>query len=281
MKIGQYEIYPIETGFFSLDGGAMFGIVPKTIWSKSNIPDEKNRLKLAVRSLLIIGNGKKILIDTGIGSKFLPKYLEIYDVDTNTFNLEKSLTALNIAKEEITDVIISHLHFDHAGGSTYLDGEKLKPTFPNARHHIQRTQWMQALNPTERDKASFMPEDYLPLRDYGLLELVDGECEIFPNISLLVMEGHTPGLQLVKISDSVKTLLYCADLIPLSSHIPLPYIMGFDLYPHKTLEEKKRILARAVEEDWICFFEHDPKIIAGKIIQTPKGYMLGSPVNFD
>ena len=281
MKIGNYELHPIETGRFGLDGGAMFGIVPKPLWSKTNPPDERNRIELAARALLIIGHGKKILVDNGNGSKFTEKQVDIYRLDMRQYNIHNSLKRVGLTTKDITDVILTHLHFDHAGGSTYREDGKLKPTFPNARYYVQKAHWDQAMNPTEKDRGSFMPDDFIPLKEYGLLEFVDDELEIFLNITLMVMHGHTAAQQLPKISDGKTTLLYCCDLFPTASHIPLPYIMAYDLRPLTTLEEKRRVLRSAVDEGWILFFEHDPRTIAGRAKLTEKGYGFDSPVIFD
>ncbi|MBI1804436.1 MAG: MBL fold metallo-hydrolase [Ignavibacteriae bacterium] len=281
MKVGNYELHSIETGRFGLDGGAMFGIVPKPLWSKVNPPDDRNRITLAARALLIVGNGRRILVDNGNGPKFTEKQVDIYRLDTSQFELTKSLTQYGLTTADITDVLLTHLHFDHAGGSTYKENGELKPTFPHAKYYVQKAHWEQAMNPTEKDRGSFMPDDFLPLRQHGVLEFIEGEGEIFPQVSLVVVNGHTAAQQLPKISDGRTTLLYCCDLFPTTSHIPLPYIMAYDLRPLTTLEEKKKILHQAVDEDWILFFEHDPKTVAGKITRTDKGYTFGSPVMFD
>ena len=278
MKIAQYELYPIETGRFSLDGGAMFGIVPKPLWSRTNPPDGKNRIELAARALLIVGNGRKILVDNGNGTKFSPKQREIYNLDVSRYDLQTSLSERGVSPDDITDVILTHLHFDHAGGSTVWDNRTLRPVFRNAKYYVQKAHWEQAMNPTEKDRGSFMPDDFLPLRQHGVLELVEGECELFPDISLVVVNGHTTAQQLPKISDDTITLLYCCDLLPTTAHIPLPYIMAYDLRPLTTLEEKKKLLRCAVEEQWILFFEHDPVTVAGKVKGNEKGYMFDGPV---
>lgn len=281
MNIGNYDIHPIETGRFSLDGGAMFGVVPKPLWSRTYPPDDRNRIELAARALLIVGNGKKILIDNGNGPKFTDKLVDIYRLDMSRYDIQKSLGRFGLSTKDITDVILTHLHFDHAGGSTYRENGKLMLTFPNARYYVQKAQWNQALDPTEKDRASFMPDDFLPLKEHDVLELVDGEFEIFPNISLLVMNGHTASQQLPKISDGKTTLLYCCDLFPTTAHIPLPYIMAYDLRPLTTLEEKKRVLGQALEEHWTLFFEHDPKTVAGTVQLTERGFTFGAPAQID
>ena len=281
MKIGNYQIHPIETGRFALDGGAMFGVVPKPLWEKINPPDDRNRITLSARALLVVGNNRKILIDNGNGSKFTEKQVDIYRLEMDEFDLSRSLHQYGLTPHDITDVILTHLHFDHAGGSTVRDNGVLRPTFPNAKYYVQKSQWNQAMNPTEKDRGSYMPDDYLPLRNAGVLEFVDGEFEIFPLISLVVLHGHTSALQVPKISDGVTTLLYSCDLFPTASHILLPYIMAYDLRPLVTLEEKKRILEAACEEDWTLFFEHDPKVLAGKVKRTGKGYIFDAPSLID
>jgi glyoxylase-like metal-dependent hydrolase (beta-lactamase superfamily II) len=281
MKIADYELYPIETGRFALDGGAMFGVVPKPLWAKSNPPDDRNRIELAARALLIIGNGRKILVDNGNGPKFSEKQIDIYHLDMSQYEIHRSLKQHGLTAADITDVILTHLHFDHAGGSTYKENGEIKPTFPNAKYYVQKAHCQQAMHPTEKDRGSFMKDDFMPLMEHGVLELIDGEFEIFPNISLVIVNGHTAAQQLPKISDGATTLLYCCDLFPTTSHIPLPYIMAYDLRPLTTLEEKKKILRRATDEDWILFFEHDPNTVAGKVKVSEKGYMFDAPVAFD
>ncbi len=279
MKIGAYNIYPIETGTFWLDGGAMFGVVPKVLWEKTNKSDERNRVQLAARCLLIVGNGKTILMDNGNGRKITDKFRDLYTLEMESGELNKSLAKHNIKPDQVTDVILSHLHFDHAGGSTIKENDKLIPAFPNARFYVQKSQWENSLKPTERDQASYSKDDYLPLQEYGVLQLVDGEKELFEGISVLVSSGHTPALQMLKISDGSSTLFYPADLAPFTSHIPLPYIMGFDLQPLNTLADKKRIFKQAVDEDWTLFFEHDTVVAAGKIKITDKGFAFDHEVD--
>ncbi|MBI5214442.1 MAG: MBL fold metallo-hydrolase [Ignavibacteriae bacterium] len=280
MMIGNYELYQIETGRFALDGGAMFGIIPKPLWSKTNPPDERNRITLAARALLLIGNGRKILIDNGNGSKFTEKQVDIYRLDMTQFELNKSLQEIGLTADDITDVILTHLHFDHAGGSTVKENGVLRPTFRNAKYYVQKAHWEQAMNPTERDKGSFMYDDFMPLKEHGVLEFVDGEVELFPNIQMVVVNGHTAAQQLPKISDGNSTLLHCCDLFPTTAHVPLPYIMAYDLRPLVTLEERKKILKQATEEHWLLFFEHDPNTVAGTVKLTDKGYSFDKVVDF-
>ncbi|HHE55300.1 MAG TPA: MBL fold metallo-hydrolase [Caldithrix abyssi] len=278
MKIGPYEIFTVQTGYVSLDGGAMFGVVPKVLWNKTNPADELNRIQLALRTLVINGNDRLILIDAGVGSKMNEKLQKIYNVDHQEHELEQGLAEKGITFDQVTDVIITHLHFDHVGGATIEENGVLKPTFPNAKYYVQGEQWYWANHPSEKDRASYMPENFKPIEEAGQLVELDGPKELFPGIEVLVMYGHTHGMQLPKISDGQSTLLYCADLIPTASHIPLPWIMAYDNNPLITLEEKKRLLPKAAEENWILVFEHDPFRPAGTVVQTEKGYALGDEI---
>lgn len=274
MKIGNYTLNSIETGRFSLDGGAMFGVVPWVFWSKTNPPDERQRIKLAARCLLLRGEGRTILVDIGNGTKWNDKLKDIYHLDNSEFTLESSLANVGVKPEDVTDVILTHLHFDHCGGSTKLVNGKLEITFPNATHYVQKGHWELSQNPTDRDRASFMKDDFMLLHESGELKFIDGEKEIFPGISVMVCNGHTSAQQLPLISDGTKTLLFCCDLVPTTSHIPFPYVMGYDLRPLVTLEEKKRILPKAEQEGWMLFFEHDPETIAATLQKTEKGYSI-------
>jgi len=274
LKIGGYEIFTVETGYVSLDGGAMFGVIPKSFWDKTNPADNLNRIQLAMRILVIKNDERTILVDTGVGTKMNEKLSKIYNVDHSKFDLSGSLANKGIKLEDVTDVIITHLHFDHAGGATYYDNNELKLTFPNAQHYVQGEQWHWANNPSDKDRASYMPENFRPILEAGKLTELEGPKELFPGVEVLVVYGHTHGMQLPKISDGKTTLLYCADLMPTASHIPLPYIMGYDNNPLVTLEEKKRLLPKAVDENWILVFEHDPFRAAGTVELTEKGFKL-------
>ncbi len=281
MQIGAYKLYSVQTGLFKLDGGAMFGVVPKNLWQKTNPADEQNRIDMCTRALLLDSGKKKILIDTGIGYKLAAKINQIYDVDYSHYTLEKSLEHLNLKKDDITDVILTHLHFDHTGGSTYYDEERqLLPSFPNATYYVQKKQYEWALNPTERDRASFFPENYKPLEDRKVLHLTEGEFKFDEFITLLPVNGHTSNMQMIKISDNNEnTLLYTADLIPTAGHVPAPFIMGYDLYPLTTLDEKKKYLKEITDNDWTVFFEHDPYTECAKIGLSEKGYFIKERFN--
>jgi glyoxylase-like metal-dependent hydrolase (beta-lactamase superfamily II) len=278
MNIGPYTIQPVDTGSFALDGGAMFGVVPRTLWEKSNPPDEKNRIPMAARAMLLTGGGRTILVDVGNGDKLPEKLSAIYKIDNRRTDLLSSLRALGVSPEEVTDVLLTHLHFDHAGGSTIREHGSVRPTFPRARYYVQKDHWLAAQKPTERDRASFFPEDYLPLYEHGQLHLVEGEGEILPGIRVTLVHGHTTALQCPVVSDGRTTLFYCADLMPTVSHVQLPWIMAYDLRPLVTLEEKRKILGRAHEEGWILFFEHDHATAAGRVRMTDRGIVFDAPV---
>ena len=258
MKIGKYEIKVLHTGTFALDGGAMFGIIPKIMWSRINPPDEQNRITLGAKVLLLESESKKILIDTGFGLNWDEKFNNIYRVDNSINTLANSLMTENIKEDEITDVMLTHLHFDHTGGSTRLENGKWVPTFPNAKYHVQKKHFDWALNPSEKDRASFITNRFLPLAENGILSFIDGEEEFDEHIKFLPVNGHTFSQQMIKISDQSDTLIYCGDLFPTSSHIPIPYVMGYDLEPLVTIAEKKKVLPQAINENWKLFFRPVP-----------------------
>lgn len=257
MKFGNFNIEILSDGNFWLDGGAMFGIVPKPIWNKLNPADELNRIKLGLNCLLIQTEDKNILVDTGIGDKFDEKFKERFKINKSS-NLISALKEVKLEPENIDIVINTHLHFDHAGGNTHIKGNKILPSFPQARYIIQRGEWEDAINPNERTRASYLKETLIPIKEKGLLELIEGDKEILPGIKVIVTGGHTLNHQVVLIESENKKALYLGDLIPTTSHIKLPYVMGYDLYPLNTMKKKKEILNKAAEEHWLLIFEHDP-----------------------
>jgi glyoxylase-like metal-dependent hydrolase (beta-lactamase superfamily II) len=271
MKIAGYEIHPVETGRFALDGGAMFGIVPRVLWERTNPPDEANRIEMAMRCLLLRGHGRTVLVDAGVGTGLGRKEREIYRFEPTPGPLEASLRDLGVGREDVTDVILTHLHFDHAGGAVRREGKELVPAFPRATCHVQRRNFEWACDPSERDRASYRPDDFLPLRDAGCLSLVEGPTELLPGLHLEVVDGHTFGQQIVRVSDTSGTLLFCADLVPTASHVPLPYVMGYDLQPLVTLREKRGVYARAIEEGWILVLEHDATTEAVRVRSGRRG----------
>lgn len=270
MKIGKYNLKIINSGFIGLDGGAMFGIIPKPLWHKSNPPDELNRVTLATRNLLLESDSKKILIDTGMGDKWDQKAREIYRIDQN-HKLETELKHNSIKSDEITDVILTHLHFDHTGGSTKLDNNKLIPAFPNATYQVQKKNFEWATHPTDRDKGSYIKQNFEPLAIEGVLQFTNEDDFFDDEIQFKVINGHTFGQQMIKLSDGSTTLLYCCDLMPFVSHIRIPYIMGYDLQPLITVEEKKKYLTVAADENWYLFFGHDPEIAMATVKHSEKG----------
>ena len=270
MKIGKYNLHTVQSGLFSLDGGAMFGIIPKLLWEKTNPADELNRIKLSTRNLLLISDDKKILIDTGMGNKWDDKSKNIYNIDPK-LDLELALEQNGIKSDEITDILLTHLHFDHTGGSTRIKNGKLIPGFPNAKYFVQKKNFEWAMNPSDRDKGSYIKENFEPLVKEGVLNLIDGEIDFDDNISFRIINGHTFSQQMIKISDSSNTVLYVADLLPFVSQIKIPYVMGYDLQPLVTVEEKKKYLKLAAEENWKLYFGHDPDYAIATVKHSEKG----------
>ncbi len=276
MKIGKFNIRLVNTGLFGLDGGSVFGVVPRTMWSKAYTePDELHRVPLAADCLLVEWDDRKLLVDTGNGDKWNEKQIGMYNIDMNMSNMDNALEPYGLKPADITDVVLTHLHFDHAGGATRREGDRIVPTFPNAKYFVQKDHYRWALSPTEKDRASFIPENYLPLAEAGVLEFTDGEGELFPGISVIPTFGHTKALQMVKVSEGNNTLLYCTDLMPTTAHLPYPYIIAYDLWPLTTLEEKKKYLPLAYEEGWIVVFEHDAFRKAVRLKPAKKGFEPG------
>lgn len=271
MNFGTFEIYPVTDGRFRLDGGAMFGIVPKVLWEKVAPADERNRIALGLNCLLIRAHGKNILVDTGIGPKWNDKTIDMFAID-RTPPLQDSLKALGLSAEDIHMVINTHLHFDHAGGNTMRgNGGALIPTFPKAKYFVQRGEYEDAARVNERTKASYRRENFTPIAHVNQWEFLDGDTELLPGISAVVTNGHTRCHQGVKIESEGRTAFYLGDLIPTVSHLPLPYIMGYDLYPLQTLETKRWILDQAFAEQWLLLFEHDPRVFMGYVRKDTEG----------
>lgn len=270
IRCGGFEIRAVETGRFRLDGGAMFGVVPKALWERTDPADGRNRIVMHMRALYARGQGRQILVDAGAGTKLDAKMVDIYEIDSRP--LREVLAGSGIDPDAVTDVVITHLHFDHAGGLTFFDADgRLRPSLPNAVHHVQRRQWEAAARPNEKDRASFFAGDFLPLAEHGKLRLADGETEIAPGVRVVPTDGHTPGHQVVLLGSGAETVMYCGDLVPLASHLNPPWIMAYDHFPLSTLEEKKRLLSAAADEGWILFFEHDPSIAACRIRHGERG----------
>ena len=276
MKIGQYKLYSIETSEFGLDGGAMFGIIPKVMWEKKTSVDSLNRIKMVTRSLLLVSDSHKILIDTGNGSKWTKKYLELYNIDLSRYNINYSLKKYGFTTDDITDVICTHLHFDHAGGNTIYHENNLVPTFSNATYWISEKNWNLANHPSQKDQGSFMECDWEVLAQNNMIMLV--KDKFLPGLEIYFTEGHTNGLMHPVISDGNKTLFYGADIFPTAAHIPVPWVMSYDLRPTQTIKEKDRLLKKMYDEEWILFFEHDPIYQACTIGVEGKHYCINKPV---
>jgi glyoxylase-like metal-dependent hydrolase (beta-lactamase superfamily II) len=265
IALGQYEIHGLRDGFFRLDGGAMFGVVPKPLWEKKFPSDDQNRIKLALNSFLIQKSGLLILVETGIGSDFDQKISKYYSLEREP-GLVGALQRLGYQAEDINFVINTHLHFDHCGGSTHKNAEgEYVPTFPQAKYIIQQGEWEYAMHPSERDRPSYLKENFLPLEKFGQLQLVDGDTEITEGVEVRLIPGHTSGHQCVKVHSGNKVFFFLGDLVPTSGHIGLPYIMSYDIYPQETLQNKKKIFEQAIQEDWILGFNHDPDLFFGKV----------------
>ena len=278
MKIGKYNLYSVETSEFGLDGGAMFGIIPKPVWEKKVSADELNRVNMVTRSLLLVSDEKKILIDTGNGTKWEEKYKQIYDINTDQYNIEKSLGKYGFSSEQITDVICTHMHFDHIGGNTKIKTGEVVPTFPNAKYWISEENWKLANHPSQKDAGSFIEHDWKVLAENQMIEIIDGREPFIEGIETIVTHGHTPGLLHPIVSDGSNKLFYGADIFPMVAHIPIPWVMAYDVQPVLTMEEKQKLLQKMEREDWILFFEHDPHIQACTVHKDGKHYKLNKEI---
>lgn len=274
-------IKPIDVGPFKLDGGAMFGVVPKTIWQKTNPADHRNLCDWALRCLLIEAGNRLMLVDTGTGDKQDAKFFGYYDLP-NGKTLAGAVEAAGYALTDVTDVLLTHLHFDHAGGAVrWADAgrERLEPTFGRASYWIHGGQWAWANQPNPRERATYLRENFIPLHEAGQLHYVDQDALAFPGVELLYVDGHTekmilPKMQYVGRSGQPRTLLFCADLIPSASHVPVPYVMGYDVRPLVTMDEKTYYLERAAAENWLLVFDHDPTCEAATVERTDRGFRV-------
>lgn len=273
------KLYSINTGYFKLDGGAMFGVVPKSMWNKINPADENNLCSWALRCLLIEDGNRLILVDNGNGDKQDAKFFSHYYLHGDD-TLDKSLAKYGFHRDDITDVFLTHLHFDHCGGSIMRDGDKLVPAFKNATYWSNKEHWDWAVYPNEREKASFLKENILPIEESGKLKFIEvtggrdgklGETVFTENISIRFVNGHTESMMLPQIKYNGKTIVFMADLLPSAGHIPIPYVMAYDMFPLTTLNEKKSFLKEAVEGEYILFFEHDPVNECCNLQQTDRG----------
>ena len=269
------ELFTVNTELFKLDGGAMFGVVPKSIWNKINPADENNMCTWSMRCLLVRDGNRWVLIDTGIGDKQSEKFFSYYYIHGED-SLEKSLLKIGVSKEDITDVFLTHLHFDHCGGAVSYDRTKDRyyPTFSRAIYWSHSAHWEWAIKPNAREKASFLKENFLPLQESGQLKFVDKDVYDLP-FEYIAVYGHTEAMLLPLISYKSYKILYTADLIPSAGHIPVPYVMAYDVRPLITMHEKERILKRAIEENWLLYFEHDHQVEICSLHNTDKGARMG------
>lgn len=278
MKFGDLELFVLSDGFFRLDGGAMFGVVPRLLWEKKIRPDERNRIRLGLNSLLILDGKHTILVETGIGDKLSAKAADIYGVEHTTTLLE-SLSARGLKPEDIDTVADTHLHFDHCGWNTRraADGS-LEPTFPRSLYYVQAGELEHARQPTERDRASYLPENFEPMQATRQWVTLMGDREIAPGVELVCVPGHTRDMQCVRIISQGRTAFFFADMVPTTAHLPPAWIMGYDLYPLETLAQKKRWIPEAVRHEWLCFFVHDPNMPAA-YLREKDGQVVAEPAS--
>jgi len=274
MRFGDLDIYILSDGLFRLDGGAMFGVVPRVLWEKTDAPDEKNRILLGLNCLLVLRGSEKILIDTGMGDKFDAKFGAIYGVQRDQTLLDR-LAALSLQPQDLTHVIMSHMHFDHIGWNTRRNAAgEIVPTFPRATYFAQRGEYEVANHPDERSRASYIKWNWEVLEKTGQLQLLEGTTEVLPGIESVITPGHTLYHTIVKVQSAGHTAAFMADLVPTASHLKTPYVMGYDLYPKLTMETKPQILQQALAENWLLVFEHAPRLKAGYLQQVEGNWKI-------
>ena len=279
MRLGRFRLNHISDGFIRLDGGAVFGIVPRVLWERKMRPDDRNRVRLGLNCLLIRTPHEAILVDTGAGRKYSPKEQDIYGVGEDP-DVVARLASLGMEAGDVDLVINTHLHFDHCGGNTRREGEEVVPNFPNAAYIVAREDYMTATCRNERTADSYRAENWAPLEEARQLRLVDGEQEIVPGVSLVHTPGHTPGHHSVKVQSGGETVFFLGDLCATTAHVPLPWIMGYDLFPLTTLKTRKRIYSQAVAEKWLLLFDHDPDVAAA-VMSRREGRYVVEPVPWE
>ena len=268
MHVGDYRVEIVPDTEFRLDGGAMFGVVPRNLWSRVCPPDDQNRIRMNLNCVFIDTGAERIMIETGIGDKWSSKHLEMYGIERERPLAESLRSITGYGPEDITIVINTHLHFDHAGGNTVRNrADKIIPAFPNARYFVSQGEFEHAENPTERDRASYLPENWQPVKESGQLELKDADYEVIPGLRMETHAGHNRTMQCWRLDRDGNTLVGFADLVPTRAHVQLPWIMGYDLFPLETLEAKKKLLPQAAREGWMCLFYHDPDIPLCKLVE--------------
>ncbi len=269
IRLGDVRLHPLLDGSFRLDGGAMFGIIPRPLWEKLAPPDERNRIRLALRPLLVEAGGRRILVDTGAGDRWGEKERTLYAIDRRPTLLE-SLAAAGSGPDDIDTVVLTHLHWDHAGGAVTRDASgALVPTFPRAEHVVQKGEWEAATRPNERTRGSYRADDFLPLERAGRVRFVEGDVEIVPGVEMIRTGGHIRDHCVVRVRGGGRTAVYFADLVPTTAHLRPSFSMGYDLFPLDVLAWRKRLVGEALREGWICCFEHDPDVAAGTLTGVP------------
>jgi glyoxylase-like metal-dependent hydrolase (beta-lactamase superfamily II) len=268
VRVGRYELTSVVDAHFAADGGALFGIVPRPLWERAAAPDARNRVRLATRCLVAVDADARrvVLVDCGLGDKWDARRADRFAIDRSAGGLDAALSRLGLSRQDVTDVLLTHLHFDHAGGiSRRGAGGRLELAFPRAVHHLQRRAWQHAHAPTERDAGGFAPDDFEPLAHSNLLHLVEGEAQLFPDVDLIVSEGHTPGQQLPRFRGDGTHVTWCGDVIPTHAHLRPSWVMAYDLLPVTTLEEKKVLMAEALEDGGVLAFDHDLEMAACRL----------------
>ena len=273
-----HTVRTLDTGLFRLDGGAMFGVVPKPLWARRIAADDRNRIPLAMRCLLVEAGDRLVLVDAGLGHKYDARFADLYAIDHETATLERSLAAAGFHASDVTDVVLTHLHFDHIGGVTARDGDgRVGLVFPGARHHVQRRHWEAAQAPNPRERASFFADNLDPLADAGVLVLHDGPGEILDGIATRVVDGHTDAQQVVLVETDGGTVAFCADLVPTRHHLPPAWTMGYDVRPLVSMDERAAFLRDAIAGDWTLVFEHDAEVEAASVVMGEKGPEVRDP----
>jgi glyoxylase-like metal-dependent hydrolase (beta-lactamase superfamily II) len=280
MELGDLKLTLVNDGEFRLDGGAMFGVVPRTLWEREKPPDDLNRIRMGTNCLLVERGGDLLLIDTGIGDKHDPRFQGLYGMDPQAVRLPDAIRQAGYELGDVNHVLLSHLHFDHCGWNTRGEGEKVVPTFPKATYWLQRGEVSHGRLPNERDRASYFPENWEPLFESGAAELFGDEAEPIPGVKAVRVPGHNADMCIVLLDGGREDAqaVYWADLVPTAAHVPFPWIMGYDLYPLTTLENKKHWLPKAAAGNWLCIFEHDPVTPLGRLVEEKPGRFRAVPV---